>query len=38
LRGEVRGFYTGSPKFDTGTSGGLFNFEIGFGLVWRSSK
>ena len=38
LRGEVRGFYTGNPNFDVATSGGLFNFEIGFGLVWRSSK
>jgi len=38
LRGEVRGFYTGSPNFGVATSGGLFNFEIGFGLVWGRSK
>ncbi len=38
LRGEVRGFYTGSPGFGVATTGGLFNFEIGFGLVWRSTK
>jgi hypothetical protein len=35
LRGEVRGFYTGNPNFGVPTTGGLFNFEIGFGLVWR---
>lgn len=35
LRGEVRGFYTGNPNFGVPVSGGLFNFEIGFGLVWR---
>jgi opacity protein-like surface antigen len=38
LRGEVRGFYTGSPNYGLATPGGLFNFEIGFGVVWRSSK
>jgi opacity protein-like surface antigen len=38
LRGEVRGFYTGNPNFGLATPGGLFNFEIGFGLVWRSSR
>jgi opacity protein-like surface antigen len=35
LRGEVRGFYTGNPNFGVPTTGWLFNFEIGFGLVWR---
>ncbi len=36
IRGEVRGFYTlGNLNFGVPTTGGLFNFEIGFGLVWR---
>jgi opacity protein-like surface antigen len=38
LRGEVRGFYTGDPNFGVATPGGLFSFEIGFGVVWRSPK
>jgi opacity protein-like surface antigen len=38
LRGEVRGFYTGSPNFGLATPGGLFNFEIGFGVVWGKAK
>ncbi len=35
IRGEVRGIYTGNPNFGVPTSGGLFNFVIGGGLVWR---
>jgi hypothetical protein len=35
LRGEARGFYTGSPKFGTPTDNGLFNFVVSGGLVWR---
>jgi opacity protein-like surface antigen len=35
LRGEARGFYTGSPNFGTPTDNGLFNFVVSGGLVWR---
>jgi hypothetical protein len=35
LRGEARGFYTGSPNFGTPVENGLFNFVISGGLVWR---
>jgi hypothetical protein len=38
LRGGVRGFYTGSPNFDTANSGGQFNFVISGGIVWRFPK
>jgi len=38
LRGEVRGFYTGSPNFGVPTPGGQFNLVIGGGIVWRFSK
>jgi opacity protein-like surface antigen len=36
LRGAIRGFYTGNPNFGVPTSGGLFNFVISAGIVWRS--
>jgi opacity protein-like surface antigen len=35
LRGEARGFYTGSPRFGTPSDNGLFNFVVSGGLVWR---
>lgn len=35
LRGEARGYYTGSPKFGTPSDNGLFNFVVSGGLVWR---
>jgi hypothetical protein len=35
VRGEARGFFTGSPKFGTPADNGLFNFVISGGLVWR---
>ncbi len=35
LRGEARGFYTGSPNFGTPTDSGLFNFVVSGGVVWR---
>jgi len=35
LRGEARGFYTGSPKFGIPADNGLFNFVVSGGLVWR---
>ncbi len=38
IRGDVRGFYSGSPNYGVPTSGGLFSFEIGGGIVWRWSK
>jgi hypothetical protein len=38
LRGTVRGIYTGNPNFGVPTSGGLWNFVISGGIVWRSSK
>jgi hypothetical protein len=37
-RADVRGFYTGSPKLGTATSGGQFNFVISGGIVWRSPR
>ena len=38
LRGDVRGFYTGSPNYGTPVTGGQFNFLIGGGIVWRFGK
>lgn len=38
IRGDVRGFYTGSPNFGVPNSGGQFNFVVGGGFVWRFTK
>ena len=38
VRGDVRGFYTGCPALGVNTNGGLFNFVISGGIVWRFSK
>jgi outer membrane protein W len=38
IRGDVRGFYTGSPNFGTPVNSGQFNFVIGGGVVWKFGK
>jgi hypothetical protein len=38
VRGDVRGFYTGSPNYGVSTTSGLFVFAISGGIVWRFSK